>query len=79
MVYAQLQIVLLDSQEHQANNTARELVASLFDKLSTLLAGFVHSCGTGISVVHASWLLYNSHSPNVQLVCVLEAWPDTVP
>src|ERR1700730_11219148 len=56
MVYAQLQIVLLNSQEHKGNNIARELIASLFNKLSTLLTRLVHSCGTGISVVDASWL-----------------------
>jgi len=56
LVDAQLQIVLLNGQEHERNNTTRELIAGLFNKLSALLAGLMHVCGTGIRVVHASWL-----------------------
>ena len=62
LVYAQLHIVLLNSQEHQGNNTTREFIASLFNKLSALLARFVHSCGTGISIVHAGWFTKSSLS-----------------
>jgi hypothetical protein len=54
LFYVQLQIVLLDSQEHEGNNTAQELIDSLFKKLSTLLIMLVHPCGTEISVAHAS-------------------------
>jgi hypothetical protein len=56
IVYAQLQIIFLNSQEHEGNYTARKFIASLFNKLSTLLARLVHSYETGISIVHASWL-----------------------
>jgi hypothetical protein len=56
LFYVQLQIVLLDSQEHEGNDAARELIDSLFEKLSTLLVMLVHPCGTEISVSHASLL-----------------------
>ena len=54
MFYAQLQIIPLNTQEHEGNGTARELIGGLFDKLITLLAVLVHSCGTEISIVRAS-------------------------
>ena len=51
----QLQIILLNSQEHDSNDAARELIGSLFNKLSTPLALLVHPCGTELSVEQASW------------------------
>jgi hypothetical protein len=56
LFYVQLQIVLLDSQEHEGNDAARELIDSLFEKLSTRLVMLVHPCGKEISVSHASLL-----------------------
>jgi hypothetical protein len=56
LFYVQLQIVLLDSQEHERNDAARKLIDSLFKKLSTLLVMLVHPCGTEISEAHASRL-----------------------
>ena len=54
MLYVQLQIVLLYSQEHEVNNAARERIGCLFNKFTTLLVRFVHSCKTSMSIVHAS-------------------------
>jgi hypothetical protein len=51
--YAQLHVMLLNSQEHKGNDATGELIGSLFNKLSTLLVVFVHSFGTEISIVHA--------------------------
>jgi hypothetical protein len=56
LFYVQLQILLLDSQEHEGNDAARELIDSLFEKLSTLLVMLVHPCGTEINVSHAGRL-----------------------
>jgi hypothetical protein len=53
----QLQILLLDSQEHEGNDAARKLIDSLFKKLGTLLVMLVHPCGgTEINVSHAGRL-----------------------
>jgi hypothetical protein len=57
LIYAQLQIVLLNGQEHKRNNATGELCGSLFNKFGTLLAGLVHFCGTRISVVYTRWLI----------------------
>jgi hypothetical protein len=52
MVYIQLQIVLLYSQEHEANDATRERIGSPVNKIRTTLAGLVHSCRTAISAIH---------------------------
>jgi len=48
--YAQLQIILLYSQEHEGEDAAREFIDSRFEKFRAPLAGLVHSYGTKISV-----------------------------
>ena len=57
MLYIQLQIVLLYSQEHKVDSAARECIGSLFNKIGTLLSGLVHSCRRAIRGVYA-WLVY---------------------
>jgi hypothetical protein len=52
---AQLQIFLLNSQQHDSNVATREFIGSLLNKLSTLLALLVHSCKTDLSIEHDSW------------------------
>jgi hypothetical protein len=78
LVYVQLQIIPLHSQEHEANDSTRKCVGSLFNKLSTPLATLVHSFGTAISVVRAS-LVTNSHSPNVRTVEIPQDRPGNFP
>ena len=56
LLYAKFQIILLNSKEHDGNNMAGELISSLFNKFSTMLALLVHPCGTEFSVEHTSWL-----------------------
>ena len=56
LLYVQLQIVLLYSQEHEVNNAARECIGSHFDKFTTPPARLVHSCKISMSIIHASWL-----------------------
>jgi hypothetical protein len=54
LLYAQPQIILLYSHEHEANHAARECVGSHFNKLSSALARLVHFYRTEISIVHVS-------------------------
>jgi hypothetical protein len=56
LIYAELQIILLYSQEHEGEDAAREFIGSGLDKFRAPLAGLVHSYRTKISVAHASWL-----------------------
>jgi hypothetical protein len=55
LFYAQLQIILLNSQKNEGSGAAGEFIGSLLNKLSTPLALLVHLCETEISVAYSIW------------------------
>jgi hypothetical protein len=52
LLYVQLQIILLYSQEYQCNRAARKGIGGHFEQISTPLATLVHSYATEINIVH---------------------------
>jgi hypothetical protein len=62
LLYVQLQIILLYSQEDECDRATRKRIGGHFKQISTPLAILVHSYATVISIVHVGWLPKSSLS-----------------
>ena len=50
LLYTQLEVIALYSQEHNGNYPHTECISSRVNKIGTLLIGFVHFYGTAITI-----------------------------